>query len=214
MTCATYANNDNATSLNINDDITSVQNAGPHTKQYRDIKEVLDRYERNINAATSCEDLGEAEDSFYSSLLIMQFDDAYDYEESDLMTDEESQEIDEQSKRIDALLAQKTKQLGCQNEEEAIPEKTAISTEEWNEIIAEYEVLLSKLEQLRKQNLDFEQNANKFLEIVQDHMGLLDRLDNADTTNLTEYQERRLTEIDERIGIITKEMGLVSDDDE
>lgn len=212
MTLAAVAGNVDITPLSANSgDLTSIEKAGPHTKQYRDLKEVIDRYERDVKSATSCEDLNDAYDSYISSLLIMVFDDEYDYDDSDLLTDEESQELSDLGDRIDQLLTEKKNQFGCveEEEEEETPEVVPTTTEEWDEIIAEYEVLLAKLEALRKQNLNKEQNLAKFYEIVQEHMDLIDRLDVSDESTITEAQDKRLTEINERIAVLTKEMGLV-----
>ena len=214
MACATYANIGNATPPNTNDNITSIQNAGPHTKQYRDIKEVLDRYERDIKGATSCEDLGEAEDSFYSSLLIMQFDDEYDYEESDLMTDEESLELEEQSNRIDALMAQKMEQFGCKSDLGDEYSLIPTTTEEWDEIITEYEAFVSQLEKLSKKKLSSEQYLEEFLVLVQNNMELIGRIENSDPSNITERQNDRLMELNDRIEELATQMGLMGDEEE
>ena len=40
-------------------------------------------------------------------------------------------------------------------------------------MIAEYEILLSKLEKLRKQNLSSDENMVEFVEIVEDNMELI-----------------------------------------
>ena len=211
MVFASYAGNVGTPLSTHSGDIT-IEKDGPHTKQYRDLKEVLDRYEGDIKGAASCDDLLEAEDSFFSSILIMQFDSEYDYDESELMTDEESLELSEQGERIDQLIAQKMEHFDCEFEEDD-PELIPTSSEEWDEIIIEYEALLAQLEALRKQNLDAEKNLSKFLEITQEHMELITRIDNSDTSEITETQNHRLTQINDRIEVLVKEMGLIDDDD-
>ena len=208
MAFVSYAGNVDVNPLNTNGGELTVEKDGPHTKQYLDLKEVLDRYERDIKGATSCADLDDAYDSFFSSILIMQFDSEYDYDESEQMTEEESTELKEQGDRIDLMIAQKNNQFGCETEESA-PEMIPTTTEDWDNIIAEYEILLSKLEALRKQNLDVEQNLNGFLEITQEHVELLDRLERSDESTVIERQHKRLMEINDRIAVLTREMGLV-----
>ena len=215
MACATYAENGNAASPNTNDGITiSVEKAGPHTKQYRDLKEILDRYERDLKGATSCEDIGEAEDSFYSSLLIMQFDSDYDYDESDLMTEEESQELEEQGNRIDALIAQKMEQYGCKSDLDEEYSLTPTTTEEWDEIITGYENFVSQLEKLSKKKLTSDEYMDEFLELLQDNMELISRIESSDPSNITERQNDRLMELNDRISELATKMGLMGDDDE
>lgn len=212
MVCATYANMGNGDSIKTNDGITtSIAEAGPHTKQYRDLKEILDRYEQDLKGATSCEDIGEAEDSFYSSLLIMQFDS--DYDESDLMTDEESQELEEQGNRIDALIAQKKEQFGCKEDLDKESTLTPTTTEEWDEIIKQYEVFVSEMEKLERRNLSIEQNQEEFMSLIQRHMELIVRIDSSDPSSLTDRQVNKLTEINDRINTLAQKMGLIDDEE-
>lgn len=214
MACATFADNGNAASPNTHDGITiSVEKGGPHTKQYRDLKEILDRYEQDLKGATSCEDIGEAEDSFYSSLLIMQFDSDYDYDESDLMTDEESQELEEQGNRIDALIAQKMEQFGCKEDLDEESTLTPTTTEEWDEIIKQYEVFVSELEKLERRNLSIEQNQEEFMSLIQRYMELIVRIDSSDPSSLTDKQVNKLTEINDRINTLAQKMGLIDDEE-
>ena len=212
ISLASFAYNANAKQFNSNGDhIESIENASPHTKQYRDIKEVLDRYERDIKGATSCEDLSEAEDSFYSSLLIMQFDDEYDYEESELMTDEESLELEEQGSRIDNLIAQKMEQFGCQSDLDEEYSLIPTTTEEWDEIIIKYEAFVSQMEKISKKKLSSDQYMEEFLKLVQDNKELISRIENSDPSNITEKQNDRLMAINDRISELATKMGLMDD---
>lgn len=213
MACVTYADNGNATFPYTNDGITvSVEKAGPHTKQYRDLKEILDKYEREVKGATSCEDIYEAENSFSSSVLLMTFDSDYDYDEADLMTDEEAQELEKLYNRIDDLKAQKEEQYGCKSDLDEEYSLTPTTTKEWDELISGYEDFVSQMEKLSKKKLASEEYLQEFLKLLQDNMDLITRIENSDPSSLTERQNERITKLNEKIEVLGKKMGLDDDD--
>ena len=191
--------------------LTLTENAKPHTKEYIATKKIIDKYEQDIEKASSCEDLDKAEEELFTAFLILIFDDENDFEESEKLTDEESDELDAKLNRINEMKEKKAEQFGCEpktEEEVDDVELVPTTTEEWDEMIAEFEVLLSKMEQLKKQNLSKEENWTKFLEIIEDHLDLIEKMDKADGSNLTERQDLRLTEINNRIEVLAAEMGL------
>lgn len=210
---ATFANNGNVALLSNNGASSSFEQAGPHTKQYLDIKEILDKYDQAVKKASSCEELDEADSDFYLSLIALAF--SAEYDESDEMTPEEDEELTDLLERITEMREDKAERYDCPTEDEDEDESylTPTTTEEWDEMIDEYEVLLSKLENLSKQNLSTEQNMEKVMEIIQDHYDLIDRIDNADTENLTDRQENRLIEINERIEYLLTKMGVLDEED-
>ena len=48
LSLASFASNANATQFNSNGSNIAIENADPHTKQYEDIKKILDEYEEAI----------------------------------------------------------------------------------------------------------------------------------------------------------------------
>ena len=187
-----------------------IENAQPHTKEYIATKKIIDKYEQDVKKATSCEELNQAEEELFSGFLLLIFDDENQFEESEQLTEEESDELDAKLNQINELKEKKAKQFGCEpNTEEEVDDVEFVpTTEEWDKMIAEFEVLLSKMEQLKKQNLSKEENWTKFLEIVEDHLDLIEKMDKADESNLTEKQDHRLDEINNRIEVLATEMGL------
>lgn len=192
-----------------------IENAQPHTKEYIATKKIIDKYEQDVKKATSCEELNQAEEELFSGFLLLIFDEENQFEESEQLTEEESDELDAKLNQINELKEKKAEQFGCEpkNEEDDDVELVP-TTEEWDEMIAEFEVLLSKMEQLKKQNLSKEENWTKFLEIVEDHLDLIENLDKANGSNLTEKQGLRLTEINNRIEVLGIEMGLDKTEEE
>ena len=111
ISLASFANNANATQFNNNgSNIESIKNAGPHTKQYEDMKKVLDEFEQDLKNATSCEDLDNAEMAMLFKILATT-ENTYDEE----MTTEEGEELQEQMNRIDIETKKLEKQWGCEN---------------------------------------------------------------------------------------------------
>ena len=109
MSLASFANaNANQVSSN-GSQIESVENADPHTKQYQDMKKILDEYEQEVKKATTCDDLDNAAIAMFVKLMATT-ENTYDQE----MTPEEGEEIEKQMNRIDIDVKQKQQKLGCE----------------------------------------------------------------------------------------------------
>ena len=109
MSLASFANN--ANTLQVNSNGISIENADPHTKQFEDMKKILDEYEQAVKEAKSCEDLDTA-------LMAMAFkfmaltENSYDEE----VTPKEEKEIGEQMNRLDVEVKKLEQQWGCSHE--------------------------------------------------------------------------------------------------
>lgn len=113
MSLASFANaNANQFSGN-GSPIESIENADPHTKQYQDMKKILDEYEQEVKKATTCEELDNAAIAMFVKLMATT-ENTYDQE----MTPEEGEEIEKQMNRIDIDTKQKQQQWGCEPEGE------------------------------------------------------------------------------------------------
>ena len=93
--------------------VESIENADPHTKQYQDMKKILDEYEQSVKKATTCEELDNATITMFVKLMGT-LENTYDQE----MTPEEGEEIEKQMNRIDIDTKQKQQQWGCEPESE------------------------------------------------------------------------------------------------
>lgn len=112
MSLTSFANN--ATQFNNNgNNIVSIENADPHTKQYQDMKKLLDEFEQDIKDAKTCEDMDNAEMAMLFKILGTA-ENTYDEE----MTPEEEKELQEQMNRIDVKSKQLRMQFGCETGEE------------------------------------------------------------------------------------------------
>ena len=189
--------------------------AKPHTKEYIATKKIIDKYEQDIKKANTCEELDNAEEELFAAFLVLIFDDENQFEESEQLTEEESDELDAKLNQVNELKEKKAEQFGCEPKtEEEDAELVPTTKEEWDEIIAEYEVVLSEMEQLKKQNLSEEETMIGFLNIIEKHTEMIDKMEKADESNLTEKQSTRLTEINSRIGVLAVEMGLDKDEED
>ena len=113
ISLASFANaNANQFSSN-GSQIESIENADPHTKQYQDMKKILDEYEQSVKKATTCEELDNAAITMFVKLMATT-ENTYDQE----MTPEEGEEIEKQMNRIDIDIKQKQQQMGCEPEGE------------------------------------------------------------------------------------------------
>ena len=113
MSLASFANaNANQFSSN-GSQIESIENADPHTKQYQDMKKILDEYEQEVKKATTCEELDNAAIAMFVKLMATT-ENTYDQE----MTPEEGEEIEKQMNRIDIDTKQQQQQWGCEPEGE------------------------------------------------------------------------------------------------
>ena len=112
MSLASFANNTNATPFNSNDiTIESVDNADPHTKQYEDMKKVLDEYEQDLKKATTCDDLDRAELAMLFKLMALT-ENSY----TEDATPEETKEIQEMMERLESDSQKLKQQWGCEPE--------------------------------------------------------------------------------------------------
>lgn len=113
MSLAAFANNANATQFNGNDGTIAIENADPHTKQYEDIKKILDEYEEAIKKATTCEELDNAELAMLFKLMALT-----ENEYSEDATPEEGKEIQERMNRLEIEAQKMQQKWGCEPEGE------------------------------------------------------------------------------------------------
>lgn len=112
MSLAAFASNANATQFNSNDvTIESIDNADPHTKQYEDMKKVLDEYEQDLKKATTCDDLDRAELAMLFKLMALT-ENSY----TEDATPEETKEIQEMMERLESDSQKLKQQWGCEPE--------------------------------------------------------------------------------------------------
>lgn len=187
-------------------------NGGPHTKQYLDIKALIDDYNESLNKAQSCEDLNTYQLTFFMALLSSV---DQEYKEDEVMTEAEDKEIVEYMDQIDIKVAQLKEKWDCPEEEEQ-PEQelTPTSTQEWDEILDSYDAVTKKMEGLKGLDFEVEENMNKLLEVLMEANPVIQRIDQADTSNLTEKQDKRMQGIGQRFLDAAKAIGLVEEDEE
>ena len=112
MSLASFANNANVTPFNSNGvTIESIDNADPHTKQYEDMKKVLDEYEQDLKKATTCDDLDRAELAMLFKLMALT-ENSY----TEDATPEETKEIQEIMERLESDAQKLKQQWGCEPE--------------------------------------------------------------------------------------------------
>ena len=112
ISLASFANNANATQFNRNgDNIESVENDGPHTKQYEDLKKILDEYQEDLKNATSCEELDNADIAMFIKIMATAEN---NYPEE--ATPEENQEIMEYMNRLEIESKTLQEKFGCKPE--------------------------------------------------------------------------------------------------
>ena len=113
MSLASFASNANATQFNSNGSNIAIENADPHTKQYEDIKKILDEYEEEIKKATTCEELDNAELAMLFKLMALT-----ENEYTEDATPEEGKEIQERMNRLEIEAQKMQQKWGCEPEEE------------------------------------------------------------------------------------------------
>jgi len=113
MSLASFASNANATQFNSNGSNIAIENADPHTKQYEDIKKILDEYEEEVKKATTCEQLDNAELAMLFKLMALAEN---NYTED--ATPEEGKEIQERMDRMEIEVQKMRQQWGCTTEGE------------------------------------------------------------------------------------------------
>ena len=216
MSLASFAGNANATTLNANsDNIESIEKAKPHTQQYKDMKKVLDEYEQAVKKAQSCEDLENATLAMFFQIMGVA---GNEYDEE--MTEEENEELSDLADRIEDRVTSLQEQWGCKTdeaddeEEDDDDEMIDTSTEEWENIINEFDAIVTQMEKM--QNLDFEDedNANKLLEVIMPLQQISERMDHSTVDNITTKQTSRLEEINNRLVVVAKAIGLMEDDED
>ena len=185
------------------------------SKAYLDAKKIIDAYEQNINKASSCEELENASLDFFIQLLGL-ID--VEYSASEEMTEKEEELINDQTDRISNKIESLQKQWGCQteeNEEEAEETKELIPTsaKEWDELINSFDAVTKKLEGFKVIDFDNETELNKLLEVLTEAEPIVTRIDNADTSNLTDKQSKRLEAINDRFLNAAKTIGLIDEDE-
>lgn len=217
MAMASFAANTNAT-LFTNDggNATAIEKTGGPSKEYLDIKKIMDEYEENVNKATTCEELDDAQIMFFLKLLGLVDD---EYSESDSMTEKEEQQINAQMERIDKKVSSLQEQWQCPTEEEGGDEEEPAenliptSTEEWDKLLDSYDALANKMNGMKSLDFSDEGNMSKLMEFLVEAEPIITRIDQADTEHMTEKQSARLEAISQRFLDAAKAMGLISDDE-
>ena len=211
---ASYGSNIMATQQNTFGNGSVVEKAKPHTKQYQDIKKFVDTFENAVNKASSCDDLDNARIEFYVNLLSLI---EIDYDDNDLLTEEEDQEISDRVDRINNKVESLQKKWACPIEENDVDEYEVdldlieTSTEEWEEIINEFDAIVTQLEKMRGLDFDDDKNVDKLLETVLPLEQLSDRMDHSSVDNLTAKQTDRLEAITDRLVNIATALGLMDE---
>ena len=216
MALASYAGNGFIPQQNANNNGVVVEKAKPHTKQYQDMKKLVDEYEQAVKKATNCEELDNADMAFIFSIFGLV---EKEYAENEQLTEEEDQELSDQMDRISKKEEQLKKEWNCPtDEEEAEAEDTVkieTSTEEWEQIINEFDAIVTQLEKMKGLDFDDEKNLDKLLEVVSPLQELSSRIDRSSVDNLTTQQTSRLEDINNRLVKIATDLGLMDDlDDE
>ena len=216
MALASYAGNGFIPQQNANNNGVVVEKAKPHTKQYQDMKKLVDEYEQAVKKATNCEELDNADMAFIFSIFGLV---EKEYAENEQLTEEEDQELSDQMDRISKKEDQLKKEWNCPTDEdeeaEEAVEQIETSTEEWEEIINEFDAIVTQLEKMKGLDFDDEKNLDKLLEVVSPLQGLSNRIDRSSVDNLTTQQTSRLEDINNRLVKIATDLGLMDDlDDE
>ena len=191
-----------------------VEKAKPHTKQYQDIQKFVDTFENAVNKASSCDDLDNARIEFYVNLLSLI---EIDYDDNDLLTEEEDQEISDRVDRINSKVESLQKKWACPIEENDVDEDEVdldlieTSTEEWEEIINEFDAIVTQLEKMRGLDFDDDKNVDKLLETVLPLEQLSDRMDHSSVDNMTVKQTDCLEAINDRLVNIATALGLMDE---
>ena len=215
MALASYAGNGFIPQQNANNNGVVVEKAKPHTKQYQDMKKLVDEYEQAVKKATNCEELDNADMAFFFSIFGLV---EKEYAENEQLTEEEDQELSDQMDRISKKEEQLKKEWNCPTDEdeeaEEAVEQIETSTEEWEEIINEFDAIVTQLEKMKGLDFDDEKNLDKLLEVVSPLQGLSNRIDRSSVDNLTTQQTSRLEDINNRLVKIATDLGLMDDLDE
>jgi len=199
------------TQQNASDNGSVVEKAKPHTKQYQDIKKFIDEYENAVNKASTCDELDNAAIEFYVNFLSLI---EKDYDDNELLTDEEDQELSDRVDRINKKVESLQTKWACPTEEEEGEEGQELidtSTEEWEEIINEFDAIVTQLEKMRGLDFDDDKNLDKLLEIVTPLEQISERIDHSSVDNITTRQTNRLEDINDRLIKVATDLGLIDD---
>ena len=206
---ASFGNNGSTALTNTDNNSSVTEKVNPHTKQYQDMKIIIDEYEEAVNKATSCDDLDNATIALLVNMLALV---EVDYKENELITEQEEKELNAIIDRTDTKIESLKKQWNCPVEEEE-PEEELVptSSQEWEGIINEFEVFVNKLEKMK--NLDFEDESNldQLLELISESAPLLQRIQQSDPETLTEQQSNRFEKLSVRFENTAKAIGLLDD---
>ena len=209
MSLASFADNGSASPFNyFGNDTESIEKVKPHTQQYQDIKKILDEYEQEVNNAKTCDELESAAMNMFLKLLATTEN---EYKED--MTKEEEEELSAMMDKIDKKVTQLQKQWGCETEddEEAEPavELNPTTSEEWEKILDDFDALTKKLEGMKGLDLDDEENLDVLLEFIFEAQPLLEKIEKADDSTLTDRQRERFENIAKKFESIAKQMGMI-----
>jgi hypothetical protein len=209
---ASYGSNSMATQQNTFGNGSVVEKAKPHTKQYQDVKKFVDKYENAVNKASSCDELDDAQIEFYVNLLTLI---EIDYDDDDLLTEEEDQELSDRVDRINNKVELLQTKWACPTEEDDIEEEDLelieTSTEEWEEIINEFDAIVTQMEKMRGLDFDDDKNLDKLMEVVLPLEQLSERMDHSSVDNITARQTSRLEDINNRLVNVATALGLMDE---
>ena len=119
--------------------------------------------------------------------------------------------------RINSKVESLQKKWACPIEENDVDEDEVdldlieTSTEEWEEIINEFDAIVTQLEKMRGLDFDDDKNVDKLLETVLPLEQLSDRMDHSSVDNLTAKQTDRLEAINDRLVNIATALGLMDE---
>lgn len=208
---ASFGSNNSTAHTSTDNNSSVIEKVKPHTKQYQDMKKIFDEYEEAVNKATSCDDLDNASIAFFVKILSLI---EVEYKESELLTEQEEQELNEMTDRIERKIESLKMKWNCpveEEEEETEEELIPTSSQEWEGIINEFEVFVNKLEKMK--NLDFEDESNldQLLELLSESGPLLQRIEKSDPETLTDKQSNRFEKLSVRFENTAKAIGLLDD---
>ena len=209
---ASFGSNSLAIRQNVNDNGIAVEKAKPHTKQYQDVKKFVDKFENAVNKASSCDELDDAQIEFYVNLLTLI---EIDYDDDDLLTEEEDQELSNRVDRINDKVEALQKKWDCPVEEDDAEEEDLelieTSTEEWEEIINEFDAIVTQMEKMRGLDFDDDKNLDKLLETVLPLEQISERMKHSNLDNITAKQTKRLDDINDRLVDVATALGLMDE---
>lgn len=88
------------------------QCGGGGSKEFKDNKALLDKMEKAVKDANSCDEM----ESSLFSIAMEAFGNDYNYTDDEKMTENEETELEKLSKKLDDLYTKKAKDLGCDEE--------------------------------------------------------------------------------------------------